>query len=584
MQPASQVRTEKSEQESGELQYRQFSVPAPGAGQYVSVSLGYRRSTDFDRADQPGQDYAVVRGGEGFVVGVVSDGVSQSFYGHLAAQFVAERLLEFLWEWRENPPSANHLNRELRAFERDFKIRIDDYVLPAHLQPLQRGALEQTRERAGSQAVFAAFVLDVEARRLRLFEVGDALAVVHCARGETNGSHSKVIQANHKGRWSSVGRTDLLLEEIDEWDVKGVIVKSDGASIWGENLGSRKFGRAAFFEVAPELANYDDVSFVAAVFQDESVETIPVVNEVRPESRQPAPPVAAVPAVQPAPRPATLPPTNHAADQSYFAFPSKPVKWPGDWKMFTAGFAAGILLSAIGFGGVMWGRLVTLKPKGPNCRVELSDNLLETKAAETHGKLDVIADEKCKWSVTNIPSWIKLHPSSELNGKQRLTFSVAQNMGPAREGAFGVGGYGFWVKQDEGCDYQLEPGRKSLNAKGGQERLQIKAASGCQWTASSEQDWIEINTGATGQGDGFVAYTVKQNSGAAREGLIKIGAATFKIEQQAAAQSPTKKAPADQARPKGEDSKVRKDSKAQKDSKARKNSKAKTDAKPEKQN
>jgi hypothetical protein len=173
--------------------------------------------------------------------------------------------------------------------------------------------------------------------------------------------------------------------------------------------------------------------------------------------------------------------------------------------------------------------------------VTLSDNLLKAKAAVTPGKLDVFADEKCKWSVSDIPPWIGLNLPSELNGNRQLTFSIAQNTGPAREGAFGVGGYWYWVKQEEGCGYQLEPRRKSFNANGGQERLQIKTASGCQWTASNEQDWIKIRTGATGQGDGVVAYTVNQNRGVAREGLIKIGAATFKIEQQAAAQSPKRR-------------------------------------------
>jgi hypothetical protein len=437
-----QVITKASAQGSGDPQYYQFSIPASGGAQWVSVSLGYRRSADFDRANQPGQDYAIVRGGYGSVVGVVADGVSQSFYGHYAAEFVAERLLEYLWERRKAPPSAHQLNRILRDFERVFKTRIDNYVLPTRLQPLQRDALEQTRRQAGSQAVFAAFVLDTEARSLRLFEVGDALAVVHCARGETNGSHSKVIQADRRGRWSSAGRTHLLLEEINERDVKGIVIKSDGAKDWGASLASHKFNRAAFFEVAPEFACYDDVSFVAAVFQDERSEEISAI--VGEGFNQSPPPVMIIP-IDPAPTPHS--PAPSSLPPEIYTHGPKPAKRRRDWKSFAFGSGAGFLLAAVGLLGLLWGKVVTFKPNAPACKVTVSKIPVPVEAAGTTMELDVSADENCKWSVTRVPLWIRINSPHEQSGNGRLVFSVSQNTGPEREESFEVGGSTLLVKQ-----------------------------------------------------------------------------------------------------------------------------------------
>lgn len=235
-----------------------------------------------------------MRGAEGYVVGVVADGVSQSFYGHLAAKYLAEHLLEFLWACRERIPDAVQLHHLLRRLESEFEFEIDSYPIPEHILSLQRSALEEVRKNSGSQAVFAAFVLDAIEKKLRLFEVGDAMAVVHCARDETNGSHSKVIRANPAGRWSSVGRTELLLEEVNERDVRGVVIKSDGARDWGMSLAGSKLSEAAFYDVANDFANYDDVSFVAAVIHDEGAQVWSVdqrINVSKKIDSNPRPPV-----------------------------------------------------------------------------------------------------------------------------------------------------------------------------------------------------------------------------------------------------------------------------------------------------
>src|SRR6185295_2679194 len=88
-----------SEQQSDAIQFEELCIESVkgNAEDCVSVSLGYRRCKDFDEGNQPGQDFASVRGDKHYIVGVVADGVSQSFYGNLAAAYLSQFLLGYLW-------------------------------------------------------------------------------------------------------------------------------------------------------------------------------------------------------------------------------------------------------------------------------------------------------------------------------------------------------------------------------------------------------------------------------------------------------------------------------------------------------
>lgn len=59
------------------------------------------------------------------------------------------------------------------------------------------------------------------------------------------------------------------------------------------------------------------------------------------------------------------------------------------------------------------------------------------------------------------------------------------------------------------------------------------AASGCTWTAVSNDPWITITGGASGTGIGTVTYSITANSGAERIGTITVGGQTFTITQNA---------------------------------------------------
>jgi hypothetical protein len=149
--------------------------------------------------------------------------------------------------------------------EKEFRPIVSQHTLPADMMPLQRGSLEKTREEAGSQTVFVAFVLDAANKSLSLFTVGDAVAVVYGATDNHRAGISRLIPTEPSGRWSSSGNTKLRLTVVSESNVEGVTIKSDGARDWGEQPNEQERNRHAFRESAGEWAVHDDVSFVSAV-------------------------------------------------------------------------------------------------------------------------------------------------------------------------------------------------------------------------------------------------------------------------------------------------------------------------------
>ena len=85
------------------------------------------------------------------------------------------------------------------------------------------------------------------------------------------------------------------------------------------------------------------------------------------------------------------------------------------------------------------------------------------------------------------------------------------------------------------CTFNVSPTVQNASSAGTNGAASITVASGqnCSWTASSAASWITITSGAFGQGNGSVAYTVAANTGQARTGVINIAGKTLTINQAA---------------------------------------------------
>jgi hypothetical protein len=125
------------------------------------------------------------------------------------------------------------------------------------------------------------------------------------------------------------------------------------------------------------------------------------------------------------------------------------------------------------------------------------------------------------------------------NGSGTARFAVAANTGAERNGVLTVAGVPIAIIQAAvppvTCSYQVSPNLESFGSSGGDGTIRMEASpSSCTWAASSTVPWITISSGASGNGNGNIRYTVAANTGPERTGSVTVAGAAVTIRQAAA--------------------------------------------------
>jgi hypothetical protein len=96
-----------------------------------------------------------------------------------------------------------------------------------------------------------------------------------------------------------------------------------------------------------------------------------------------------------------------------------------------------------------------------------------------------------------------------------------------------VAGQPVSVSQDGVCVYVLSSTSDTFDKAGGTNgRVSVVASSGCTWTATSNASWITVTGGASGNGNGTVAFSVAaNNTGDNRTGTLTIAGQPFTVTQ-----------------------------------------------------
>ena len=114
-------------------------------------------------------------------------------------------------------------------------------------------------------------------------------------------------------------------------------------------------------------------------------------------------------------------------------------------------------------------------------------------------------------------------------------YVVAANPDPeSRRGTVVVGGQVFEVVQEGlACQFELRPNNQNVEAEGGSGSFTVEGPDGCNWTPATSDEWITITNGGSRTGNDSVNFTVARNTGAARNGAIRVGGQVFSISQSA---------------------------------------------------
>lgn len=89
----------------------------------------------------------------------------------------------------------------------------------------------------------------------------------------------------------------------------------------------------------------------------------------------------------------------------------------------------------------------------------------------------------------------------------------------------------FISQTTQACKYVVKPNSIKVANGGAAGTLTVTAASSCSWTATSNEPWITITSGASGKGNGTVGYSVAANTDVAREGVITAAEQTVPVSQ-----------------------------------------------------
>jgi hypothetical protein len=117
------------------------------------------------------------------------------------------------------------------------------------------------------------------------------------------------------------------------------------------------------------------------------------------------------------------------------------------------------------------------------------------------------------------------------NGSRTVNFSIAANAGQARTGLLTVAGQTVTITQATGCAFALSPAIQNLDGPGGPGSVTVTAGASCPWTAVSNNPWITITVGKSGNGNGTVAFTVAPNNGLERTGTLTIAGQNVTVTQ-----------------------------------------------------
>ncbi|NOT62565.1 MAG: hypothetical protein HOP19_20360 [Acidobacteria bacterium] len=167
------------------------------------------------------------------------------------------------------------------------------------------------------------------------------------------------------------------------------------------------------------------------------------------------------------------------------------------------------------------------------CVVTLGSPVASMAVTGGTGNLAVSSSAGCLWSATSDQPWLTL-TTATVTGNGSISYSVQPNSGAARSASIIVGNKTFVVNQAGSCAVSLPISGTSFQTSstgGASGTISVTAATGCVWTAKSDQPWLVVTNGASGTGNGAVSYRVYSNDYAERIGIITVADKKYVIRQ-----------------------------------------------------
>lgn len=190
----------------------------------------YARSLDSRNEGDNGQDYLAIIENEKRLAFALCDGVSQSFYGDIAARLLGEAVTEYLFSLGLSL-SPEELTREitnlLQSLVGPTTRTIQEFKIPDDLPAMLQKSLDQKRT-LGSESTLVAGLADFESEEIVLAWLGDSNLRIWGPENELTSNLGSTFLTDE--RWSSrkgpVGNVHVITGSMDA--IRRITAYSDG--------------------------------------------------------------------------------------------------------------------------------------------------------------------------------------------------------------------------------------------------------------------------------------------------------------------------------------------------------------------
>lgn len=240
-------------------------------GLNYSFRYGYERSADSIAANTEGQDYLAIQYDETRIAFVLCDGVSQSFFGDIAARILGDSLVDWFWN-QEGITTYSELGFESKLV--DFlnrltvtaRAQVQQFRLPDGLALMLPEVLEKKRT-LGSEATFVAGVVDLVKQMAHFAWMGDSRLRVWDENLEVS-SHllgdgnflTKERWSSHRGCIGSLHTAIVSLSQINR-----CVLYSDGLAKLDKKVGKYIPTSGTLEQIIEDARHFpasDDVSYL----------------------------------------------------------------------------------------------------------------------------------------------------------------------------------------------------------------------------------------------------------------------------------------------------------------------------------
>ena len=193
-----------------------------------------------------------------------------------------------------------------------------------------------------------------------------------------------------------------------------------------------------------------------------------------------------------------------------------------------------VILSILAAGCGSSSTTATAPATVPRCGVTLAVTDLSVPASGGTGRIGVSAARECAWTASSSVSWVTVTGPASGQGDGAIEYSVGPNSdATTRRGVIELNDQRANLTQAAAdCTMSLGDTSETFSNAGGSGTIPVRASSAtCSWTAASDANWITIRSGASGSGNGTVAFDVAPGTGTPRTGTILVAGLRFAITQ-----------------------------------------------------